>query len=135
MELYDSTSLLLEKVLDLRQQKQEVIAANIANATTPGYAPARLEFEDALREAVATEKRAAPATSHPAHFPVGGTSLANVQATVIRSPDQAVLGDRNGVSLDQEMLALTENQLMHETTVQLLNKKLGVLKYVIQNIK
>ena len=45
--------------------------------------------------------------------------------------DQTGIGDRNGVNVDQEMLDLSENELMYETAAQLLQKKLSLLKHVI----
>lgn len=52
MKIFDRTINVLSKVLDLRQQKQELIASNIANAQTPGYIPAQLSFEEDLARAL-----------------------------------------------------------------------------------
>ena len=131
VQLFDKTMGLLQKTLDLRLQKQQVIASNIANADTPGYSPARLEFEEKLQQAVnSTSKR--PATTHAAHFPIGGGSVASVQPKLTRVSDKSNIGDRNGVNIDEEMIALAENQILYETTIQMLNKKFGLLKYIAQ---
>ena len=50
----DRTMAVLQKSLDLRAQKQQVIAGNIANAETPGYAARKMTFEDDLRKAIDT---------------------------------------------------------------------------------
>jgi flagellar basal-body rod protein FlgB len=132
MGIFDRTVGLLQKVLDLRIQNQQVIASNIANADTPGYAPAHLEFERDLEQAVNdSEKR--PAVTHSAHFPIGAGGMDAVQAKVMRTPDSLGIGDGNGVSVDQEMVALAENQILYEAATQMLNKKLGLLKYVAQD--
>ncbi len=130
--LFDNSLTLLQKVLDLRLQNQQTIASNIANADTPGYAPARLEFEQKLQRAV-NNKENKPTTTHPAHINIGGGGVESVQGTIIRTPDKTGIGDRNGVSVDQEMVALAENQLLYEATTQMLKKKLGLLKYVAQD--
>lgn len=130
--MFDRTTGLLKKVLDLRVQKQQTIAANIANADTPGYAPARLEFEQDLQRALAEAESAVP-NEHPRHIPLGGGGVGQVEARVIRTPDASGIGDRNGVEVDQEMIALAENQIMYEAATQMLSKKLGLLKYVIQD--
>ncbi len=127
----DRTISLLEKVLDLRQQNQQVIASNIANANTPGYTPSRLEFESSLKHALASGAMT-PSTTHAAHFPIGAANLSGVRAKVVQTPASSSVGDRNGVDLETEMLALAENQIMYETATQLINKKLGILKYVAQ---
>lgn len=127
--LFDKTVGLLHKVLDLRDRNQKVIASNIANADTPGYSPARLEFEEQLRQAV-KHPGVTPAVTHPAHFPIGGGRLEQVQGNLIRTPDRSGIGDGNGVNVDQEMVTLAENQILYEAAVQSLNKKMGLLKYV-----
>jgi flagellar basal-body rod protein FlgB len=129
----DRTVGLLEKVLELRQQNQQVIASNIANADTPGFTPSRLEFETSLKQALAGGAMP-PATTHAAHFPIGAANnIEGVRAKVIQTPAQPQIGDRNGVDLEQEMMALAENQILYETATQLISKKLAILKYVAQD--
>jgi flagellar basal-body rod protein FlgB len=52
MQPFDHNMRLLGKVLDLRAKKAEVIAANIANAETPGYSANRFDFEEDLARAI-----------------------------------------------------------------------------------
>jgi flagellar basal-body rod protein FlgB len=129
VQIFDKTIALLQKTLDLRLQNQQVITANIANADTPGFAPVRLEFETKLQQALHNTSQR-PATTNAAHFPIGGGSIESVQPTIVRKADKSNVGDRNGVSVDEEMIALSENQILYETTIQMLNKKFGLLKYV-----
>ncbi len=130
LTLSDQTMALLAKSLDLRSTNQQVIAANIANAETPGYAPARFEFEQALQQAV-KKSTIALATTQPGHISPAAPSVAEVHGTLTREPDATGIGDQNGVSVDDEMLALSQNQLMYETAAQLLKKKMTMLKYAV----
>ena len=131
ISLSDRSMLLLSKSLDLRSVNQQVIAANLANAETPGYAPARFEFEAELQQAL--QRTGIPlATTHHQHIPAGATAIEQVHGTVTRHPDTTGIGDRNGVSVDEEMIRMSENQLMYETAAQLLKKKMTVLKYAVQ---
>ncbi|MCB2214696.1 flagellar basal body rod protein FlgB [Desulfofustis glycolicus] len=130
LTLSDSTMALLTKSLDLRSTNQQVIAANIANAETPGYAPARFEFEQALQEAV-KKSTIALETTQPGHISPQAPSVADVHGRVVREPDSTGIGDQNGVSVDDEMIALSKNQLMYETAAQLLKKKMTMLKYAV----
>ncbi len=132
--IFDRTVSLLEKTLDLRQQKQDVIASNIANSDTPGYTPARLEFEERLKQALKTSAETS-SSAHAGHFPLGNNGLEAVQGKVVRTPAKSAVGDRNGVDLEQEMIELAENQILYETATQLISKKLGLLKYVAQDGK
>lgn len=131
MTLTDPGIQLLTKVLDLRAQNQQVIAANIANAETPGYSPAKFHFEDELRNVLGKHSGLQLANSHQKHIPLGPRDISAVQGTITIHPDQTGIGDENGVSVDQEMLALSENELLYETAAQLLKKKMGILKYVV----
>ena len=128
--LTDQNITLLSKVLDLRAEKEKVIASNIANSETPGYSPAKFRFENELKNAVAQGNFSLKAT-HQAHLPLGPRSVENVRGTVEIEKDTTNIGDRNGVNLEQEMIALSENELLYETAAQLLKKKLGIRKYVI----
>jgi flagellar basal-body rod protein FlgB len=131
LNLFDNTTLLLQKSLDLRSSNQRVIAANIANAETPGYAPSRFEFEQELQAALSGSAPGLAAT-HEAHLPADPDTVAQVTGKVVQHPDKTGIGDDNGVSVDEEMMALSENQIMYETAAQLLKKKLSLLKYVVQ---
>lgn len=130
LQPFDTNIRLLEKVLDLRADNQQVITTNIANAETPGYSPARFKFEEDLRNAVHASGTTL-ATSNDKHISLHPSNFENVTGTTTTEPDSHGIGDENGVSVDDEMLALSENQLLYEATAQLLKKKLGMVKYAI----
>ncbi|TYP00216.1 flagellar basal-body rod protein FlgB [Geothermobacter ehrlichii] len=120
--LFDKSFATLQKVLELRQKRQQVIASNIANAETPGYHPRRLEFESELQSALTTKggiKR-----TRPRHLGSGGD---------VSSVTGRVRTEMDAVNVDQEMVTLAENQILYEAAVQMLNKKIGLLKYVAQD--
>ncbi len=129
IQQFDTTLLLLQKVLDLRAENQQVISSNIANADTPGYAPATLEFEEQLRNAMFGGDLK-PVVTRPGHIPVTPADISQVEGTISRHPDTTGIGDENGVSVDKEMVRLSENQILYEAAVTMLNKKLAALKYV-----
>lgn len=116
IRIFDRTTVLLEKVLDLRARNQQIIASNLANAKTPGFEPSKLSFDEDLQNALQAER--------PGLRGREGTRerLGNIQGTVARSGPS--------VEPDQEMLDLAENQILYESAVQMLNKKFGMLKYV-----
>jgi len=127
----DNTALLLKKSLDLRAQNQKIIASNIANAQTPGYAAKRLEFETSLRQAV-DSKGQGLAITNPRHITANGGTIGSVQGNITEIRGANNFGDGNNVAVDQDMVLLAKNQLMFEASVQLLSKKMGIIKYVVQ---
>lgn len=132
---FDSNFHLLNKVLDLRAEKQRVISANIANAETPGYAKATYSFEENLRHAISKESAINLETTHTTHIPLYAKNIDAVEGEVTREKDTTGIGDENSVSVDAEMIDLSKNQLMYETAAKLLKKKLTVLKYAISEGK
>lgn len=136
IKIFDRTINVLSKVLDLRQQKQELIASNIANSQTPGYIPVQLSFEEDLARALQNNQSApgqASGQPHPRHIPIAAGGLDTLQGQIQRRPDQGLSNDGNGVDLDKQLIAQSENQLLYETTTQILSKKLSTLKYVCQD--
>jgi len=127
---FDSNMTLLQKVMDLRSTKQSVIAANIANAETPGYARKVFEFEKELQQAL-TVNSGKLETTHSRHIPLTPSNISSVSGKVHEIKDTKGIGDENGVSVDMEMIDLSENQLLYETAAQLLKKKFALLKYII----
>ena len=132
LQQLDTTTQMLQKVLDLRAKNQQVIGSNIANAETPGYAAKSLEFEDQLKGAMSVSgSQTAPVTTHPKHIPLQSNNLAQIEGTLTTKTDNKGIGDENSVSVDQEMVKLSENQILYETAATMLKKKLSLLKYTI----
>lgn len=130
---FDNTMQLLTKVLDLRASKQKVISSNIANAETPGYAPAKFEFEDQLKTALGNTEGLPVKKTHSQHISMTPDSFKSIEGKITRIPDKTGIGDENGVDVNGEMIDLSKNQLMYETAAKLLKKKLSMLKYAISD--
>ena len=128
---FDANMQLLSKVLDLRAQKAQVISANIANAETPGYSANRFDFQEDLAQAIHTGKGFKLTTSHSAHIPLGPTNFNSVTGKIVTVMDKTGIGDKNNVKVEQEMLDLSENELLYETAAQLLKQKITQLNYVV----
>ncbi len=134
LDPFDSNIHLLQKVLDLRSTNQRIIASNIANAETPGYSKKVYEFEEELQQAI-TNKPGALVTTHNKHIGFSPTDVNSVSGRVITIEDETGLGDENSVSVDMEMIALSENELLYETAAQLLKKKIALLSYIVREGK
>jgi len=52
-----------------------------------------------------------------------------VSGTVSVKKDNTGLGDENSVSVDEEMIKLSQNEILYEAAVTMLNKKISMLKY------
>lgn len=125
---FDTTIKSLETSIKLRQLRQNVINANIANADTPGYVAKKLDFEEALKRAVELENFGDKNASGD-NFAFGDGSIKNVKADVYDNPEINYSNDKNTVDMEKEIAALNENSILHKTATQLINKKLAALKY------
>lgn len=127
MNLFDRTVVILGKVLNLRSARHEILAANIANADTPGYVGVDLVFEEELRKAASSSGRSGLTRTHREHFPQA-LSLDNLSGRLEPTEVPFMGRDRNSVDMEREMVKLAENTLMYETAVQMLIKKFRGLK-------
>ena len=128
IQQFDTTMNLLQKVLDLRSKNQEVIGSNIANAETPGYSAQSFTFEDQQHSAL-SDNGMRPVATQPNHIPLTPSTLEQVSGTVSVKKDNTGLGDENSVSVDEEMIKLSQNEILYEAAVTMLNKKMALLKY------
>ncbi len=131
--LFDNTTNLLARVLALRSRNADVIAGNLANVDTPGYRARELDFGRQLREALGEPVAGILplARTNERHLSRDG-NLAGVRPPVIRERQSDLTGfDGNNVDLDREMAALAENNISYNAAVEMLRKKLGILKNAI----
>ena len=70
--------------------------------------------------------------SSPKHYVSGHTSAdGEITPEVFVRPTESVGQDGNTVDVDEEMGRLAQNQIMYRSAVELLNRKIGTLKYAI----
>lgn len=127
--VFDSTIGALNTSLNLRMMNQNVISSNIANADTPGYKAQTLDFESTLRDALGVSDHIKVETSDSGHRAPHDTDAINPE--VYDDPNGVESLDGNTVERSAEMAKLTENQLLYDASVEMLKKKLGMLKYSV----
>lgn len=111
-----------EKRLAWVDQRQKVLAQNVANADTPGWKPRDIgAFAKQLERAGTGLVRTDPLHLRPA-VPTGGTA-------------QPVKGERapdgNGVSLDEQLAAIADTESAHDLTSDLYKKYLSFFRLAI----
>ena len=129
--LFDTTTNALASSANFRLQRHNVTAANIANAETPGYKAQKLDFEEALSRAIDHEGLGKVHVSDKEHFLMGQGATGRVHADVYDNPDAAVSNDGNTVNLENEMATLSENSILYKAALELINKKLGSMRYAV----
>ncbi|MCO5144463.1 MAG: flagellar basal body rod protein FlgB [Oligoflexia bacterium] len=130
VKVFDKTFDALAKTLDLRSQNAVIINSNIANADTPGYQAKELNFEKALAGALSTNNGDKLVRTSDMHL-MGFDEISNVQAELSNQVNNVVREDGNTVDRDMELMSLAENQAIYNTAVDLVRKKIALLKYSI----
>lgn len=108
------------RALQLESRRTELLAANLANADTPGFKARDIDFRKAL------------ATASDAAQSAGGTLDRNAleSVTAYRVPTAPSL-DGNTVDPQLEQAAFAENNVRYQATLTLLNGKLRSLMTAI----
>lgn len=110
------------RALDLRVQRSEILAANLANEDTPGFQARDIDFSRELQHA-------------DSPFDIGDISAgADGQSTpqlMYRTPLQASL-DGNTVDLSMEQSNFSQNSMDFQTSLTFLNAKFQGLKQAIE---
>lgn len=110
------------QALDLRVQRSEILAANLANEDTPGFQARDLDFARELQRA-------------DSPFDIGDISAsADGKAApqlMYRTPMQASL-DGNTVDLSMEQSSFSKNAMDFQTSLTFLDMKFRGLKQAIE---
>jgi flagellar basal-body rod protein FlgB len=102
----------IERYMNLRTTRQKLVAANIANADTPGFKTKDIDFQSEFENQVAN--------SNPNVMDVPGLQTKN---------------DGNNVSVDREARLLAENALRFSVATNLARSELSTVKMAIEEDK
>ena len=112
------------QALQVRTKKTELLAANLANADTPGFKAKDIDFRKALDFASGERLD----QTHDQHFAVGDHGAGRVQ---FRSPTQPAV-DGNTVEAHVEQGEFLDNAVRYQATVQFIGGKMNTLKSAIK---
>jgi flagellar basal-body rod protein FlgB len=112
--LFDTTQVALEAAIRGASQRQQALAANLANANTPGYQRVDVDFHGTLSAALGRDD--ARETLHHASF----------------APKQdaagAVRADGSTVDVDAESARLAANALEHQAAVTVAHARIQIMR-------
>jgi len=121
------------QALRIREQRQQVLASNIANADTPNYKARDLDFKTALQSALqgtsATDGTAL-ATTAPGHL-AGNLGVAAEAGLLYRTPAQGSV-DGNTVNMDAERAAFADNAVHYEFNLTRITQQIKTMMAAIQ---
>ena len=120
---------LASRRVDYLGQRQTVLAANIANADTPGYMAHDLQpFAEYVEDGGVN--RLPPTRTHPLHL-VGFTANAGDARNSVMNDLYEAAPSGNEVVLEQQMIAVADTAAQHQLAVNLYRKHIGMLQMAI----
>jgi flagellar basal-body rod protein FlgB len=125
---FAKTFLTLERAIDIAHQRNTHITSNISNVDTPNYKPKEIDFEQALCQALQSQRGLALARTNSRHIDLGIDELGRVEPF----EEEGEWNGFNWVEIDKEMTKLMENNLVYRTAIETLLRKLTLLKEVIK---
>ena len=121
-ELGGTLGPLMRFALDAALARHDVLAHNIANASTPGFIRKDLDFQAAVRSVLPS----AAATDTPAAM------KSRIAATQERMEDYIVKRSEGSLEVDEEMLELTKNVIYYRSILNAMSKRGSIIMAAVQ---
>jgi len=125
-ELGGVTAAAVNLALDAAVVRHQVIANNVANVESPGFSPARLDFQRELATASAT-------------LDLGDDRVLaghlDRMAGWLASPGAIHRSDTEAVELDREMVDLADNSIRYQALVAGLSKHMAIVRSAIEDTR
>lgn len=126
-----------QNALRVRSQRQEIIAANIANADTPNYKARDIDFKSAMQQALGQSAQASSTANG-----LNKTSDLHLNATPSNNaagPNEPLFRpiiqgsvDGNSVDMDVERNQFVDNGLRYEASLNMINGQIKKMLTAIQ---
>ena len=128
----------LERMVEFTGVRQQLIAHNIANLSTPYFKPTDLDpaqFQSQLRDAMG--KRSRKPNAMRRELELGSSNQVRVSRGKLQyRPEQKneniLFHDHNNRDVERTMQDLVENALAHRTSVELLKSQFDLLRTAIR---
>jgi len=121
---------MLRSRLGYLNQRQQVIAENIANSDTPLYTPRDLKgfsFQASVQANLGMAAAGSPAVTQPGHMQ-GTVSKPNTPFKPQRRKDSETTLDGNSVVLEEETIKMADARMNYDAAIGFYQKSLGLLR-------
>jgi flagellar basal-body rod protein FlgB len=118
---------LVQKVMDLRLIRQNIVASNIANIENPNYKARRIDFEEKLQEALNLKDSGRITRTNKKHLPNSITIWPDFHKEL----EIRVIQGEDSVNLDKEMAIQAKNVIAYNTLSTIMKKEFEMLSQVI----
>ena len=119
------------QALGLRAHRQQLLAANIANADTPNYKARDIDFAAALKGAMAGRGGAGLDMARTSSGHLAGSGATAPAALQFRKNTQSAV-DGNTVDMDVERSQFAENAIHYEAGMSFISSQLRTMLSAVQ---
>jgi flagellar basal-body rod protein FlgB len=119
---------MLRTRMQWHQERQRVLAENVANANTPGFRPhdlAPLRFDRTQPQTASLGLM----QTEPGHIAASGSASSRFQTS--RFGGYEIRPSGNAVNLEDEMIKVAANQMDYQAATTLYTRSLGLIKTAI----
>jgi flagellar basal-body rod protein FlgB len=121
----------VKTAMSLRGQRQEILAANLANADTPNYKAKDIDFKAALQSARSSQNGLGLARTSSRHLDAGASGSSAAAHVKYRAAVQPSL-DGNTVDVNTERAQFTENALHYQFLMDRASASINTLRTAIK---
>jgi flagellar basal-body rod protein FlgB len=124
---------MLRQRLGYLGERQRVIAENVANADTPGYAPRDLKAFKFTAQLQSQQVGLAmqPAQTSAGHLPGGSARSPGMSSgafKAVKSVDTETTLDGNSVVLEDQMIKMSEARMQYDAAIGFYQKSMALLR-------
>lgn len=127
----DQTINFHRQALGLRSYRQEVLAANIANADTPNYKARDIDFNSALQKALVGKSESSLSLATTSSLHLAGTGSTG-PAPLLYEKEFQPSADGNTVNMDVERSKFAENAIQYEASLNFISGQFKTMLSAIQ---
>jgi flagellar basal-body rod protein FlgB len=113
MEILGSSQRVMEAALQIRSARAEILAGNVANADTPGFAGRDIDFDQTLAERLSDHNQ--------------------VETPSVSVSSQSLRADGNNVDLNEQLAQSYQNSLSYIATLRLYSDSVGRIRTATSN--
>lgn len=120
--------------MDYLNERQRIIAQNIANSDTPGYKPQDLkpqDFSSILKGLDSTKPSVHMVSTNPMHLPAGNGQVPDAKAAVTKDTYE-VTPTGNAVVMEEQLMKSGQNQADYNLITSLYQKQVRLFQIALK---
>lgn len=116
--IYDDSTIIASKMLEFSSARSQVLANNLANASTPGYIRKELEFHNSLAEQLESGDI---------------SNVTSAKASVVEDLSEAPRVDGNNITVATEMNQMMQNSALSNLLQRAYTTKMNIIRNSIKS--